>query len=267
MDVHNARVLLTGATGGIGQHLAQHLAKRGARVALVGRRAGALTELCRMLSEDGCDAIPVTADVSSLQGVASAINQVHRRWGGVDILVNNAGLANFGEFATVDPVALEALLRTNVIGPMLLTRAVLPGMLQQQRGQIVNIGSIFGSIGFAYFAPYSTSKFAMRGFSEALRREVHGRGVEVTYVAPRATKTALNSDAVYRMAAAVKMNLDEPECVAERIVEAIVKGKKDCYLGFPESLFVRINALLPRLVDAALRKQNRVMRKFAQDTT
>lgn len=267
MDVNNARVLLTGATGGIGQHLARHLAKRGARVALVGRRADALSDLCQTLRADGCDAIAVTADVSSLQGVASAVNQVHRRWGGVDILVNNAGLANFGEFAEVDPVALDALLRTNVVGPMLLTRAVLPGMLQQQRGQIVNIGSIFGSIGFAYFAPYSTSKFALRGFSEALRREVHERGVEVTYVAPRATKTPLNRDAVYRMAAAVKMNLDEPERVAERIVEAVGKGKKDCYLGFPESLFVRINALLPRLVDAALRKQNRVMRKFAQETT
>lgn len=267
MDLKNARVMLTGATGGIGQHLAQHLAKRGARVALVGRRAGALTELCKILRANGCDALPIAADVSLLQGVASAVNQMHRHWDGVDVLVNNAGLANFGEFATVGPVALDALLRTNVVGPMLLTRAVLPGMLQQQRGRIVNVGSVFGSIGFAYFAPYSTSKFAMRGFSEALRRELHGSGVEVTYVAPRATKTPLNSDAVYRMAAAVQMNLDEPEQVAARIVEAIAKGKKDCYLGFPESFFVRINALLPRVVDAALRKQNRVMRKFAQQTT
>lgn len=267
MDLHNARVMLTGATGGIGQHLAQHLAQRGARIALVGRRPDALAELCKTLRETGCDALAVAADVSTLQGVASAVNQVHRRWGGVDVLVNNAGLANFGEFATVDPVALDALLRTNVVGPMLLTRAVLPGMLQQQCGQIVNVGSIFGSIGFAYFAPYSTSKFAMRGFSEALRRELHGSGVQVTYVAPRATKTPLNSDAVYRMAAAVKMNLDEPENVATRIVGAIEENRKDCYLGFPENLFVRINALLPRLVDAALRKQNRVMRKFAQDVS
>jgi len=267
MDLRNARVLLTGATGGIGQHLAQHLALRGARVALIGRRADALAQLCGTLREKGCDALPVAADVSSLQGVAGAVNQVHRRWGGVDVLINNAGLANFGEFASADPVALETLLRTNVVGPMLLTRAVLPGMLQQQHGHIVNVGSIFGSIGFAYFAPYSASKFAMRGFSEALRRELHGSGVQVTYVAPRATKTPLNSDAVYRMAAAVKMNLDDPETVAARIVEAIEKDRKDCYLGFPESLFVRINALLPRLVDAALRKQNRVMRKFAQEVS
>ena len=160
---------------------------------------------------------------------------------------------------------MERILKINAIAPMQLTRAVLPDMLERGSGRIVNVGSTFGSIGFACFASYSASKFALRGFSEALRREIAGSGVDVTYVAPRAVKTALNSAAVHHMADAVKMNMDPPLWVARQIVRAIEKDKKEVYLGFPESLFVRINNLLPRLVDAATRKQNRIMRRFTHE--
>jgi short-subunit dehydrogenase len=85
----------------------------------------------------------------------------------------------------------------------------------------------------------------------------------VTYVAPRTTRTPINSSAVYRMAEALRMNLDAPETVAARIVAAMVRNRKDCYLGWPESLLVRINGLLPRLVDRAVRKQIGAMREFA----
>jgi short-subunit dehydrogenase len=137
-------------------------------------------------------------------------------------------------------------------------------MLARGTGLIVNLGSIFGSIGFAWFASYSASKYALRGFSEALRRELHGTGVDVCYIAPRAVKTGLNSEAVYRMADATGMQMDTPEWVAKQIVRAIAGNSKDVYLGFPESLFVRINALLPRLVDLSLRGRNRKMLEFAQ---
>jgi short-subunit dehydrogenase len=157
-------------------------------------------------------------------------------------------------------------LELNVLAPMQLTRAVLPELLEQGSGQIVNLGSVLGSIAFPCFASYSASKFALRGFSEALRRELDGSGIGVTYVAPRAVKTRLNSAAVYRMAEAVKMPMDDPEAVARQVVRALESNRKDVYLGFPESLFVRVNALLPRLVDGALRKQNRVMQRFTQET-
>jgi short-subunit dehydrogenase len=103
----------------------------------------------------------------------------------------------------------------------------------------------------------------MRGFSEALRRELEDTGVSVTYVAPRYTKTPLNDGAVSRMAQAIGMNSDEPATVAQHVIRAIEKDSKDYYIGWPECLFVRINALLPRLVDIALRKQNTQMRAFA----
>jgi len=152
----------------------------------------------------------------------------------------------------------------NLLAPMWLTRAMLPVMQEQNSGHIVNVGSIFGSIGFAYFTTYSATKFGLRGFSEALRRELADTGIKVSYIAPRAVKTPMNSDVVMRMGEATKMNMDEPELVVAKIIEAIESDKKDAYFGFPESLFVRINALLPRIVDGSLAAQNRITRAFAK---
>ena len=137
---------------------------------------------------------------------------------------------------------------------MQMTREVLPAMLGQGCGRIVNIGSMFGSIGYPGFAAYSASKFALRGFSQALRRELSGTGIGVTYVAPRAVRTAFNPPAVHLMAERRIMHMDEPAWVASRIVRAIESERNEAYLGFPESLFARLNGVFPSLVDSALRK-------------
>ena len=150
-----------------------------------------------------------------------------------------------------------------MVAPINLINAVLPHMLEAGRGHIVNLGSIFGSIAFPFFASYSASKFALRGFSEALRRELAGTGIAVSYVAPRFTKTAFNRGVVARMADALKMNQDEPEAVAERVAAAIVEDRPESYIGWPEKLFVRINSLFPRLVDQSLKKQADEMRPYA----
>lgn len=262
MQLQGKRVVLTGATGGIGQALAVQLAKQGARLGLVGTRHDALNNLADKLHQYHQDIIPITADITSEQGQQQIIDTMHTSFGGIDVLVNNAGITEFTEFSSQQPEMIERIMKVNVIAPMQLTRRVLPEMLARRTGQVVNVGSTFGSIAFAWFTSYSVSKFALRGFSEALRREVAGDGVSVTYVAPRAVKTSLNSDAVNEMAARVKMNMDHPMLVAQKIVKAIIKDKKDVYLGFPESLFVRINGILPRLVDSSLRKQNQVMKEF-----
>jgi short-subunit dehydrogenase len=137
---------------------------------------------------------------------------------------------------------------------MQMVREVLPAMLGRGSGRIVNVGSTFGSIGYPGFAAYSASKFALRGFSQALRRELQGTGVGVTYVAPRAVRTAFNPPAVHLMAERKLMRMDEPSWVATRIVHAIERERNEAYLGFPESLFARINGVLPALVDGALKK-------------
>ncbi len=259
MNIRGKRLILTGAAGGMGSALATALDQRGAHLVLIDRNHEALEQLAAGMAQ----AHAVSGDLSSVSGCVEAAETAMGHLGGVDLLINLAGLNSFRNFEAEEPEALERLIHVNLLAPMLLTRAVLPTMLEQDSGRIVNVGSIFGSIGFAWFSAYSASKFGLRGFSEALRRELADTGIRVNYVAPRAVKTPMNDDAVMRMGSATGMNMDTPEHVVERIIEAINDDHKDTYIGFPESLFVRINVTFPRLVDWALAKQNRIARKFA----
>ena len=264
MNIKNSKVILTGAGGGIGSEIALQLAADGADIALLDRNKEALEKLAGKIRAKGREAIPLTVDLLNAESRSLALKQITEEFGHIDILINAAGLMSYRPFSEEDPAMLERIIQLNTIVPMMLTRALLPEMKERRSGKIVNIGSTFGSIAFAWFSAYSASKFALRGFSEALRRELAGSGVTVSYIAPRAVKTKLNTEAVYQMAQATKMNMDTPEWVAKRVVESIKHDRKEVYLGFPESLFVRINSLLPRLVDLALRKQNHVMSTYAK---
>jgi len=264
MKIEEARIILTGASGGIGQALARELISHKARLGLVGRQTEKLTSLATELQEAGGDVIAITADLTNSTGQNHLIAQMREHFNGTDILINNAGMSAFCDFSQLNPEKEEQIFRTNVLAPMQLTRAILPEMLTRGSGRIVNIGSTFGSIAFACFTSYSASKFALRGFSEGLRRELNDSNIGVTYVAPRAVNTELNTSAIRQMADRVKMKMDEPDFVAKHIVKAIMNDKKDVYLGFPESLFVRLNAIFPRLVDGALQSQNRIMQTFTQ---
>jgi short-subunit dehydrogenase len=263
MKLEKQRVLLTGATGGIGSALAETLHRKGAALALVGRSGDTLEPLLQRLKGNSVPVIGLCADLLDAAQRERAVAEAERQLGGIDIVINCAGMMSFRPFADEDPAVLERIVRVNLVAPMLLVRQVLPGMLARGSGRIVNVGSTFGSIGFAWFAAYSASKFGLRGLSEALRRELEGSGVGVIYVAPRAVRTKLNSDAVYRMAEVTGMRMDEPAWVASRILRAIERDATDVYLGFPEKLFARLNGLLPRVIDNGLRRQNRVMAPFA----
>jgi len=256
------RIILTGAGGGIGSQLAGMLAREGAALCLTDINAQALQQCRESIANDSVHTI--TADLYNPAERQRIVDETLEHLGGIDILINAAGINPFGVYAEQDAALIQRTIEINTISPMLLVRAVLPTLLAQNSGQIVNIGSTFGSIGFAWFSAYSASKFAMRGFSQALRRELADTGIDVQYIAPRAVKTAINSQAVYDMAAAVKMNMDEPEEVARMIISKIRKRQKESHLGFPESLFVRINAVFPGLVDRAVRSQNRVAHQHAK---
>lgn len=265
MKIEQSRIILTGASGGIGQALARELANHKARLGLVGRQEEKLKRLAAELQAAGTKAIPIVADLTDSTDRNHVIMQMQEHFNGTDMLINNAGISAFCNFMQMTPDREEQIFYTNVLAPMQLTRAILPEMINRGSGRIVNIGSTFGSIAFACFTTYSASKFALRGFSEGLRRELNDSGIGVTYIAPRAVNTELNTAAVRQMAERVKMNMDEPSYVAKQIVKAIIKDCKERYLGFPESLFVRINALLPRLVDRALQSQNRIMQTFTKE--
>lgn len=263
MQLNDARVLLTGACGGIGREIATLLARAGAHLALAGRDEHVLQELCSQARDRGNIASATTVDLAQPDAPEQITQEALATLGHIDVLINNAGILDFRAFAEQSPEQIERLYKINLIAPVLLTRAVLRYMLKQGNGHIVNIGSTFGSIAFAYFAAYSGSKFAIRGFSEALRRELEDTDIYVTYVAPRATQTCLNSAAVYRMNQALGVAMDTPQQVAAQIVRAIERNARDVYIGWPERLFVRINAVLPRLVDRVMRKQHDQMANFA----
>lgn len=264
MNLNGKVVLLTGASGGIGQAIAHQLARRGARLILVGRAQEQLAALAQTIDISSRGGFVLNADITTHDGrekIRTALAAINRP---LDVLINCAGISLFKLLPESDPDAIERLITTNVTASILLTRLAL-GFLNKQDSRVINIGSSFGALGYPGFAVYCASKFALRGFSEALRRELSGSAVQVAYLAPRATKTALNNDAVCALNSALGNTMDEPEVVARRLEKMLLsKRMHDANIGWPERLFIRINSLFPRLIDLALRKQLPTVLRFAQ---
>jgi short-subunit dehydrogenase len=258
------RVLITGASGGIGRALAHELHGRGASVLLVGRNARTLESAARELGGRSARVDWCAADLATADGRAHVV-EAASRWGGsgINVLLNNAGLGDFGTLDELDDAAIERLFAINAIAPMQLTRALLPQLRSQPMAAILNIGSVFGSLGYPGFTAYSATKFALRGFTEALRRELADSKIGVHYFAPRATKTGMNASAVDRMNVELKVAVDPPAQVAAAACAMLEAGRTSVVFGWPEKLFVRINALLPGVVDGSLRKQLPVIRRHA----
>lgn len=258
MRLPECRALLTGASGGIGLALAAKLCAGGAQLIAVTRQEEALSELRQRYPKQ---VRVVAADLGSASG-RQAVVDAARALGGVNLLINAAGVNRFALLEQLDDQAVAELLDINLVATIQLTRAMLPLLCQQRQALLVNVGSIYGSIGYPGYATYSASKFALRGFSEALRREMADTGVGVLYVAPRATRTSMNSAQAVALNSALKVAMDPPENVADAVLRAIELDRSELYLGWPEKFFVRLNSLLPSLVDKALRKQLSLIRQF-----
>ncbi len=258
MHWSDRRILLTGASGGIGRALALALAQRGARLLLVGRNPSALQALA--------DELPVPAewravdlcDAEGRRGLVEAAREI-----GVDMLINAAGVNRFGLFAHQSPESVDALISLNVTATLQLTQAMLPLLKAADEAWIVNLGSTFGAIGYPGYASYCASKAALRGFSQALRRELADTAIHVHYVAPRATRTTMNDATVDALNAELGNAMDDPRQVAEAIIRAVEQRAADRHLGWPERLFVRLNAVVPSVVDRALRRQLATIQRFA----
>jgi short-subunit dehydrogenase len=265
MEIKDKTVVLTGATGGIGEAIASRLDAEGARLILVGRNPTRLRGLIERLSPSHHRA--VAADLATSEGRGRVVEACRTSAGeGVSLLVNGAGVNDFEFLEAQSEASIRQLVDVNLTSPILLCHAMLPLLRLQPNARIVNIGSTFGSIGYPGFSAYCASKFGLRGFTEALRRELDGSGISVSYVAPRATRTDLNSRAVVEMNTALGTAMDDPALVADAVMSTIRASRRsDRYLGWPEKLFVRVNALFPRLVDNSLRKQLPIIRRFAAD--
>ena len=243
-------VLITGAGSGIGRALALEAARKGFTLILAGRTATTLEQ-----TKEGCigaDVKCVVADVTTPEGRLAIMDAVGPT---LDILINNAGVLSVGHIADMTDADLERMTTTNLVAPMALTRDLLPA-LRRTRGRIVNIGSVFGDIAYPYFAGYSATKFGLRGFSDALRRELSGTGVGVTYIAPRATRTNAKG-AFDALVEPMDMTLDPAEMVASQAWAAILKGKRESFPKGKERIFVKVQRLFPSLVDKSVGAQAR----------
>lgn len=258
------RVLLTGASGGIGCALALELQARGASVLLVGRDPVALERTAARLGGRSPSVDWHAADLATTAGRATVVAAA-TQWGGTgcNVLVNNAGLGDFRMIDELDDAAVERLFAINAVAPIQLTRALLGHLRAQPEAAILNVGSVFGSLGYPGFAAYSATKFALRGFSEALRRELADSRIGVHYFAPRATQTEMNAAAVTALNTELGVAMDLPSAVARAACNLLEAGGRSAVFGWPERLFVRINALLPGVVDGSLRKQLPVIRRHA----
>ena len=263
MNISNKKILLTGASGGIGKALALQLAQYNCQLVISGRNQQQLDVIAAsIIGSSECQVTSITADITKTQECIRLVDAANTQLNGLDILINLAGLQTFKSLIEMETVEIESQIAVNLQAPILLSKQATAYMKTQGNGHIVNIGSTFGSIGFANFSVYSAAKFGLRGFSEALRRELQDTRIKITYIAPRATRTQMNSDSVYEMANETGMSMDSPEKVAREIIAAISGEKKNHFIGFPEKLFARINAVVPGWVDRALYKQNTIAQKY-----
>jgi short-subunit dehydrogenase len=263
MKLDEARVLVTGAGGGIGSAIAAELAARGAAVMLAGRDAVVLEATAASLDAPRDRVATILGDLA-VEADRQRVCEAAARWrGGVNVLVNNAGVSDFGLFDDQPAAAIDRAVAVNLLAPLHLCHALLPSLHQHPEAAVLNVGSVFGSIGYPGFATYSATKFALRGFSEALRRELAGTTVRVHHLSPRATRTSINSTAVEQLNEALGVATDTPQAVARAACQLLERGGAESVVGWPEKFFARLNAVLPRIVDRALGKQLPVIRRYA----
>ncbi|OHC74171.1 MAG: hypothetical protein A3G18_08255 [Rhodospirillales bacterium RIFCSPLOWO2_12_FULL_58_28] len=250
MRLEGACTLLTGAGSGIGQALAVALAAKGARLILADLRREGLEETMSML-DDPAKAVPIVADVTNVNDRAAMVQAVTQNFGRLNLLINNAGAINVEPITRTSDEALRLMTDVNLVAPMALVRDLADLLESSAPSRVVNIGSMFGDIAFPLFAAYSATKFGIRGFSDALRREFHVKDIGVTYVAPRATRTPA-SRKFEHLIAPFNMAFDTPEKVAKSIVAGIEKDKRSVYPMGPERIFVLVQRLFPGVIDSNL---------------
>ncbi|MCX2863545.1 SDR family oxidoreductase [Paucibacter sp. PLA-PC-4] len=259
MKAAQARVLLTGASGGIGRAVADSLLQAGASLLLVGRSPAKLAAQVHELGQRH------GVEPARLRWVATDLAQAERLrplaevaadWG-CNVLVHGAGAPSFGRLETLEPAAIRQLLDLNLLAPMLLSQALLPHLRCQRRAQIICIGSALGGLGLPGFSAYSASKFGLRGFAEALRRELGDSRVRVQYLGPRSTRTEFNNAGVQAYNRATGTAMDAPERVAHALLRLLQSEGAERFIGFPESLAVRLNGLAGPVLDGAFTKHRR----------
>lgn len=255
-NLTDRRALVTGASSGIGRALAIELARQGANLVLLARRQERLEEVAQQVAAVGRRAVLVVGDVTDSDARHRALEAARAELGGLDILVNNAGVAAHGRFAEASPERIRPIMEVNFFAPVELIREAIPILCKGVQPLVVNVGSILGERGSPHKSEYSASKFALHGFSEAVRPELARLGIDVLVVAAGPTESE-HFDVLLEGTA--KLPWGEPprqpaEKVAQAIVRAIERGNRTIVTGWRGRALLLANRFFPGILDRLMRR-------------
>jgi len=258
-NLAGSRILITGASSGIGWALALELARAGAKLVLCARRAERLEALAAEVRDLGGQAEVAVGDATRGEDRLNALARARDRFGGLDILVNNAGVSAQGPFDDAGPVRLRKIMEVNFFAAAEMIRESLPLLREGRQPLVVNIGSILGHRGIPFQAEYCASKFALRGLSESLRAELTKFGIDLLLVSPGTTDTEFFDHLLERRG---EMPWREQpgvpaSFVAMRTVRAMRLGRHEIVPNFRGRLLVYLNRLAPWLVDRWMARYGR----------
>ncbi|WP_299760676.1 3-ketoacyl-ACP reductase [uncultured Pontibacter sp.] len=223
-SIKGKNALVTGAGKGIGRALAIALAAEGVNVALMARTTSQLEEVAEAVKAKGVKAAVITADVTDIEAVNTAVAQAREQLGPIDILINNAGVGAFGKFLEMEPEKWESIIKVNLMGPYYVTRAVLPEMMERQTGDIVNVSSTAGQKGAPVTSAYSASKFGLIGMSESLMQEVRKHNIRVTTLTPSTVATDMAID--LKLTDGNPERVMQPEDFAELVISQLKLNRR-----------------------------------------
>jgi short-subunit dehydrogenase len=250
-DLHNSRAIVTGASSGIGRAVALELARNGAGLVVMARREDRLCQLATEITALGRPVEAVVGDVADPAVRQQAIDAARSKLGGLDILVNNAGVGAMGLFVDADPQRVRRVMETNFFALVEMTRLAVPLLRQGRSPIVVNVSSILGHRGVPYSSEYSASKFAVQGFSEAIRAEFTLLGIDVLVVSPGTTETEFFDRVIERTAEPnwPKHKPISAAAVAQQVVRAIRLGRHEIIPYQWGRVLCWLNRLSPRFVD------------------
>lgn len=258
-DLKGRRIVLTGASSGIGRCLAEQAAQAGARLIIAARSSDKLDEVARGLAARGADVVAVAADVASDADRRHLLETAVERFDGFDVLINNAGIGSWGHFADGTEAILRQIMEVNFFAPAELIRLAVPVLTRGRQPAIVNVSSMCGRRGMPAWSEYSASKFALCGLTEALRGELARFDIDVLLVVPGLTRSDLSRH-LLRSEGRAKIDFSggmPPETVAAGILKTLVRNRTETVLGRDARWMLRVHRFLPRLVDALLARRVR----------